>query len=175
MAALVVIIGPIASGKSTVAAGVAQRLRDQGRRFALVDLDEVVAMAGGFVDLSPADFRKTQLVCGQLAGAWLRAGCDVIAHGPFFQSEEEAALLHAVPEGTATHRIRLDSTFETALERVARDPTRDQSKDPGFLRQTYDCVELLLPAMRQPDMVFDTTTTGWQQIVDDLAAALLRP
>ncbi|MCA1722159.1 MAG: adenylyl-sulfate kinase [Actinobacteria bacterium] len=76
MAALVVIIGPIASGKSTVAAGVAQRLRDQGRRVALVDLDEVVAMAGGFVELSPADFGQTQLVCGQLARAWLRAGWD---------------------------------------------------------------------------------------------------
>lgn len=174
VAVLVLIVGPIASGKSTVAAAVAQRLRDVARRVAVIDLDEVVATAGGFADLSPENFRSALLVYGQLVAAWLREGWDVIAHGPFFQPEEDAAVLHAVPEGTALYRICLLASFEVALERVAADPTRERSKDSTFLRQTYDRLELLLPTMKQADVIFDTTTTGWQQIVDDLSSALLR-
>lgn len=47
MAGLVIIVGPIASGKSTVANGVATELRESGEAVAVVDLDDVVEMIGG--------------------------------------------------------------------------------------------------------------------------------
>lgn len=173
MTDLVVIIGPIASGKSTIAGALANRFRAAGRAVAVLDLDDVVETIGGFGDLTPERFQQAQVVYGDLVGAWLRQGLDVIAHGPFFQRQEDEALLHAVPDGIEPRRVQLLATYEAALERVAGDPARALSKDPGLLRLTYDGVESLLPTMPSAEWKFDTTTMSWREIVDDLAAALL--
>jgi hypothetical protein len=79
---LVVIVGPIASGKSTVAGALGRRFMAAGRAVAVLDLDDVVDTIGGFGDLTPQRFRQAQVVHGQLVGAWLRQSFDVIAHGP---------------------------------------------------------------------------------------------
>jgi hypothetical protein len=170
---LVVVIGPIASGKSTVAGALGDRFRASGRAVAVLDLDDVVDTIGGFLDLTPEHFRQAQVVCGQLVGAWLRQGFDVIAHGPFFQPRELGALLHAVPEGIAPRFVQLLASYEVALARVARDPSRKLSKHPELLRRTYDRVELLLPALPPSDWTFDTTAIAADDIVDELAAAIL--
>jgi shikimate kinase len=170
---LVVIVGPIASGKSTVADALGRRFREAGRAVAVLDLDDVVETIGGFVDLTAAHFQQSQIVYGELIGVWLRQGFDVIAHGPFFQRQENEALLHAVPQGIEARRVHLRATYEVALERVAADPTRGLSKDPTVLRHTYDRVESLLPAMPRSEWTFDTTTTSWQKVVNDLATAFL--
>jgi hypothetical protein len=170
---LVVILGPIASGKSTVATALGKRFREAGRAVAVLDLDDVVDTIGGFGDLTPERFRDAQVVYGELVGAWLRRNFDVIAHGPFFEPHEYEALLHAVPEGIAPRRVQLLTTYEIALERVARDPARKLSKDPGVLRRTYDRVESLLPTLPPSDWTFDTTAIPWRHIVDGLAEAIL--
>jgi shikimate kinase len=171
--ALVVIVGPIASGKSTVADALGRRFRKAGRQVAVVDLDELVDTIGGFVDLTGEQFRQTQAVFGQLVGAWLEQNFDVIAHGPFFERHEDDALLHALPDGVILQRVLLQATYEAALERVAADPERILSRDPDVLRWTYDRVDQLVPTMPPSDWVFDTTTTKSQTIVDHLAEALL--
>lgn len=170
---LVVIVGPIASGKSTVAGALGGRLREAGRAVAVVDLDDLVETIGGFEDLAPQRFQQSQLVYGELVGSWLRQGFDVIAHGPFFQGLEDDAVLHAVPEGVAPRRVQLLASYDVALARVATDDARKLSKDPDFLRLTYDRVESLLPKMPRSEWTFDTTTTSWREIVDDLVVALL--
>jgi adenylylsulfate kinase-like enzyme len=85
VALLVVIVGPIASGKSTVASSLAARLRHVGWRVAELDLDDVVEASGTWTDMSPERFRKSQIVFGQLVAAWLAQGFYVIAHGPLFE------------------------------------------------------------------------------------------
>jgi hypothetical protein len=170
---LVLIIGPIASGKSTVADALGRRFRGAGRPVAVLELDDVVDTIGGFVDLTPEGWQRAQLVNGELVGAWLHHGFDVIAPGPFFEPQEYQALLHAVPLGIEPRRVQLLATYEVALERVANDPLRKVSKDPEFLRRTYDRVESLLPTSPRADWTFDTTATPWQHIVDQLAAAIL--
>lgn len=170
---LVVIVGPIASGKSTIAGALGDRFRASGRQVAVIDLDEHVETIGGFVDLPGERFLQAQMVFGKLVGAWLDEGVDVIAHGPFFQQHEGDALLHAVPVGVLARRVLLRTTFEVALERVEADPERMLSRDPDFLKATYDRVDALLPAMPPSEWVFDTTTTHAQAIVDELAEALL--
>jgi predicted kinase len=170
---LVVIVGPIASGKSTVASALAGRFREKGRAVAVLDLDDVINAIGGFVTLSPKHFRQAQIVYGQLVGAWLHQGFDVIAHGPFFQPHEREALLHAVPEEIEPRHVQLLATYEVALKRVAADPTRGLSKLPDLLRRTYDRVESLLPTLPRSDWTFDTTVSSCEEIVDDLAVAIL--
>ena len=166
------IVGPIASGKSTIARELASRLRSADCSVAVLDLDDVVDTIGGFAGLTAERFRQAQLVYGELVGAWLRRRFDVIAHGPFFEHEEDEALLHAVPAGVTLRRVKLLATYEAALERTALDPDRALSKDPKLLRLTYDRVESLLPTMPPTDWTFDTGTRSPQEIVDTLAAAL---
>lgn len=170
---LVVIVGPIASGKSTVAAALGRRFREAGRAVALLDLDDHVETIGGFVDLPPARFEQAQVVFGTLVGAWLAEGVDVVAHGPFFQRREDEALLHAVPAGIVPRRVRLHCTLEVALQRVEADPDRMLSAFPGVLKETYGRVEQLVPAMPPSEWVFDTTKTDAQAITDHLAGELL--
>jgi hypothetical protein len=69
--------------------------------------------------------------------------------------------------------VQLLATYEVALERVTGDPLRRLSKDPEFLRRAYDRVELLLPTLPRADWTFDTTATSLQDIVDELARAML--
>ena len=173
MAQLVIIVGPIASGKSTVAAGLAGRLRQAGRTVAVLDLDDVVDTVGGFVGLTDERFRQAQLVHGRLVGAWLRQDSDVIAPGPFFERHEREALVHDLPSGTRTQRVLLLSTYEVALGRVRREPERLLSRQPELLRVTYERVASLLPSMPTSDWTFDTATTPSEAIVDELAASVL--
>jgi hypothetical protein len=170
---LVVIIGPIASGKSTVANALGARFRAAGRAAAVLDLDDFVDTIGGFSGLRGEHFRQAQVVYGQLVGAWLGQGFDVIAHGPFFQSHEQAALLHAVRDGIRPRRVQLLATYEIALNRVAADTDRKLSKDPELLRLAYNRVESLLATMPRCDWMFDSTITSCEQIVDELAAQML--
>jgi hypothetical protein len=171
---LIVVVGPIASGKSTVADRLGRRFRDAGRPVAVLDLDDAVEAIGGFnPDLTPERFRQAQLVFGQLVAAWLGQGIEVIAHGPFFQAEEDEALLHALPAGTELRRVLLLTTYEVALERMTADPERRLSRYPAILRGTYDRVDRLLSLMPRSDWTFSTTTTSADQIVDQLAAVLL--
>jgi hypothetical protein len=170
---LVVVIGPIASGKSTVANALGARFRAAGRATAVLDLDDFVDTIGGFSGLPGEHFRAAQVVYGQLVGAWLDQGFDVIAHGPFFQSYEQQALVHALPAGIQPRRVQLLCSYEVALKRVATDPDRSLSKDPELLRRTYDRVESLVATMPRSEWTFDSTLTSCDEIVDELAAQLL--
>lgn len=169
---LVVIVGPIASGKSTVAGALGERFRASGHQVAVLDLDELVDTIGGFVDLPGEHFRQAQVDFGKLVAAWLDQGFDVIAHGPFFQRHEDEALLHAISENITPRRVLLHATLEVALERVTADPQRVLSSVPDFLKATYNRVAEL-PTMPQSEWTFDTTTTDAPTIVDQLAEALL--
>ena len=173
MPTLVVIVGPIASGKSTIAGALGERFRASGRRAAVLDLDDLVETIGGFIGLPAERFRQAQMVFGQLVGAWLDQGFDVIAHGPFFHSDEDKALLHAVRDGVRPRRVLLHNTFPVALERVTADPERLISSYPEFLKATYDRVDELLATMPPSEWTFDTTAIDAQTIVNQLAEALL--
>ena len=173
MVQLVVIVGPIASGKSTVAHALAERFRTSGRRVAVLDVDEVVETIGGFTDLSAARFQQAMFVFGELVGVWLGQGYDVVAHGPFFRRYEDEAILHAVPAGIEPRRVLLLSTLDAAFERVKGNPDRSLSINPDLLKDTYERVAELLPTMLPSEWVFDTTTTAPSTIVDRIAETLL--
>lgn len=174
MPTLLTIVGPIASGKSTVAAELGERFRACGRPAAVLDLDDHVMTIGGFVGLSPDRFAAAVVVFGDLVGAWLREGFDVVAHGPFFQPHEDAAVVRAAPMGTRVVRVELRCTYEVALARVTADAARRHlSTDAGFLRHTYDRIEQLRPLMHPADHGFDTTLIPWQKVVATLAATVL--
>jgi len=172
----VVVTGPIAAGKSTVAAAVGLMLKDAGFSAAMVDLDEVVAS----LRAPEAEWRRSwdqaRRAHAALIGGWLRSGVDVVlADGPFHDSDENATLLSEVPAGTVTRWCWLDVAYDVARERTLADPTRVLTRDPAFLRRAHERVAGLVAQGAKPTWTFDTAATPLDVIVaamtDDLAAA----
>lgn len=173
MAHLVVVIGPIAAGKSTIAAALADRLAADGRTAAVVDIDDVVLSQRTPIDQLAATWERGRAVHGDIVGLWLRSGVDVvIAHGPAYTDDETAALMAAVPPGTPVLRVMLLVPHDVARARVADDPTRIFSRDPAFLRRTHDRFADLLPTIDACDRTYRTDDVDIAAIVDDLAGLL---
>ncbi len=166
---VVVISGPIGSGKSTVARAVAERLRGSGRTVAVIDLDVVVSMIGGFEGLSATRLRAAREVHGRLVGSWFNRGADVVVHGPFLNAEAEAPFMRELLAGVEPRRVRLLVSYDVALRRVTADEMpRNLSRDPQFLRRAHDRFGEMVPAMPVADWTFDTETMD----ADDIAAVI---
>lgn len=163
---LVIITGPIASGKSTVADLLAQRCASQGWSVASADLDDIAFAQDGCPEL--AEFwRRAGVAHAALVRGWFESGTEVIiAHGPFYESRSYDSLRAAVNSGSRTHHVLLTVCFDIALQRVTADsgrPPSALSRNPDFLRSTYDAFAALdLPPI---DETFDTS----QIMATDLA------
>ena len=133
---LVVIVGPIAAGKSTLAADVGRRLRERGESVAVVGLDSVAEMAQPTLDWDWA-----HEVHAHVVGAWLATSVrTVIAEGPSTPAELDL-LMRCVPGHVAVLTVVLVTRWDVALERALQDPDRGLSRDPGFLRGDHDRFE----------------------------------
>lgn len=176
MRELVVLAGPIGSGKSSVAEIVGHRMAAAGRTAAIADLDDVAFAHRGPLDLSefwrPAGVAHVGLVNG-----WFDAGVDVvIAHGPFFESGTYEALFATVQPGGRFHHVLLRVAFHCALERVTRDLDRGPhavSRDPDFLRSTHDVFQQLEPSLPPTDLVLDTTELSASDAAARIATMLV--
>jgi thymidylate kinase len=174
MPELVVITGPIGSGKSTVADRLAEYLRSTGRSAVAVDLDDVVGMLRPPLDQLERAWQQARKAHGEIVAAWLRADVDVvIAHGPFYTHEETAALVDPLPQTLSPRWVMLLAPYEVALARVAGDDRRGVSRDPVFLRSTHERFQQLLPRMRPCEWTIDTTAMTPDAIVHTLASELL--
>ena len=173
MTSLVVVIGPIASGKSSVATALADRLVARGSTVTLVDIDDVVFMSRAPADCVDELWARGRAVHGRLVGAWLDSGVDVvIAHGPAFTGPETSALMSSVGREVPVLRVLLTCPFEVALQRVAGDPDRVFSKDPEFLRRTYERFTDLLPTIPSCDRTYRSDELDVDAIVSDLIGAV---
>ncbi len=169
---LVVIVGPIGSGKSTVSNLLGNKLATGGRTVAVVDLDDVAFMQRGTADLYEF-WRRAAYATAELIRSWFDAGTDsIVAHGPFFESGGYDLLLARQSAETRTHHVLLRVSTEDALERVAQEPTRGISKDPEFLRTTHERFRELEPSLPVPSFVYDTTVLTADQIAERLAGSL---
>lgn len=138
------ISGPIASGKSTVAAEVTARLRHARRSVALVDLDTVAEMA---LPTLP-EWGWAHRIHAQLVGLWLASDIDVVVDEGTSSPAEVDQVLNQVPDGNQVLHVALTTDFEHALARAQADITRGLSQDRHFLRRDHDhfvAIEHLLP------------------------------
>ncbi|GIH09453.1 hypothetical protein Rhe02_75200 [Rhizocola hellebori] len=174
MPQLVILTGPIAAGKNTVADELTQRLTDQGRTVVVADVDEVAAMVG------PPGAGKARLwfaaheAHGALVGQWLRSNVDyVVAVGPFHTTEERAALTHTLPAGTALLWVVIDATVSVTFARALADPGRGLSREPRFHCRAHHRFRRLLPGI-PADMAFDSEAMDANQISAAIADKLTR-
>jgi adenylylsulfate kinase-like enzyme len=170
---LIVITGPIASGKSTVARAVARELEKGGIRVAVIDLDLVHDMVttGGEPASSDATWAVARRAAATLANTLLEAGIAVVvAEGSFNTPGDRAAFAEHLDRSANPRFVTLRVSYEEALRRAQDDPTRGKSRDPAFLRPYFASVDEALAATPATDLVIDTERTP----ATDAAAAIAR-
>ncbi|TDE99043.1 adenylyl-sulfate kinase [Occultella glacieicola] len=166
---LVLIAGPIAAGKSTLARAVADRLRDQGRSVALVDLDTVAEMA---LPTLP-DWAWAHEIHARLVGHWTRVPLEVVVDEGASTRAEVDQVLAGVPGPTAVITVVLVADVRRSWERAQGDPTRGISKDRGFLERVYAQFERELPALDH-DVLLDAESTSPEQRLAPILAEVER-
>ena len=172
---VVVITGPIASGKSTLGRAVAVELANRGTDSAVVDLDLVYEMLDprGRSGVAKSDERlwsQSRRVAGRLAGTLLAEGRSVVAEGNFAGDQSLAEFERELPAKVRLRLVVLDVDFETALRRTEADPSRGLSKDPVFLSRHYEAFS----AQWQDREVLrlDSDALSLAQATDAVAAAV---
>jgi shikimate kinase len=138
---VVLISGPIASGKSALGRTVAGRLDEMaGSGCAVIDLDLVYEMLDPRrrPKRDPHLWTEARRVAGGMVALLLRAGRSAVVEGGDFSTEEQLAELeHELPEDAEVRLVRLDVDFETALRRARADNSRGVSSDTAFLSNHY--------------------------------------
>jgi adenylylsulfate kinase-like enzyme len=156
---VIVICGPIASGKSTVARAVARSFEHLGTQAAVVDLDLVYEMVEH--DRAAKDRVEKWSRARRAAAALTDVLLDdvigvVVVEGDFLTQEERAEFLNALPSGVAPLFVTVHVSIDIALQRVRHDPSRGISRDPGFLRRHYEQLEDAVRSCPRTDLVVDT-------------------
>lgn len=135
------ISGPIAAGKSTLAAEVCRRLRAGGHSVVLTDLDTVAEMA---LPTLP-DWDQAHAVHAQLVSAWCATGIEIVVDEGTSSAEEVRQVLELLPPGVAVVHVVLTADFEASLARAQGDPSRGVSKERAFLRGDHEAYARSLP------------------------------
>lgn len=166
---LVTIVGPLASGKNTVAKRLADLVDERGATCVVVDIDDVAAMVGGrgagVAGLWPAAHEAH----GALVAGWLRTAVDlVIAIGNVYDAAERRALEAPLPPSVSILRVVLDAPIEVTWARASADPERVVSRQRGFHERRHARFRAQLPEI-PADLTIDTSV----MTPDEAAGAIL--
>jgi len=168
---LVVIVGPIAAGKNTVAELVAERCVETGRTVVVADVDDVAFM------LRPPAQRAEQWLAahgahGALVAQWMRSKVDVVvALGPIYDEDEQTALYGQLPVGVTPCRVLIDAPLATTWQRVNVDTSRGGSRQREFHERAHARYRTLLPGVTV-DLAFDSSKSSAAEIAGAICRAV---
>lgn len=172
MPQLVIINGPIAAGKNTVADRLTQRLTRRGHTVVVADVDEIAAMVGPPGAGAAGLWFAAHEAHGALVGQWMRSSVEyVVAVGPFHTDEERAALTRALPGDASVLWVVIDAAVSVTFARAQADPGRVLSRDPGFHHRAHGRFRKMLPTI-PADKVFDSVEMEAEQIAAAIADTL---
>lgn len=138
MQSLILITGPVASGKTTAARHLAARVRARGLQAAAMDMDDVVFMINGtdWRTVKPSHWAAARHAAAALADAFYAGGASVVAvAGPFFGRSERDDLISALRSKPSVAVVVLEIALDEAVARASTDATRTLSKDPVLLAE----------------------------------------
>jgi adenylylsulfate kinase-like enzyme len=174
---VIVITGPIASGKSTAARELARSLETEGVRTAVLDLDVVhdALIANGSTP-DDSSWTEARHRAAMAANAFSRDGVAVvIAEGSFNLPTDRAAFDQDLVVNSGPVYVTLQISFAEALRRARGDPTRDRSRDPLFLGSYFAGRREVLSASPSTDLVIDTELTTVEAAVATIARLIPGP
>jgi hypothetical protein len=169
---LVILTGPIAAGKNTVAAQLAERLTARGRTVVVADVDDVAAMVATPGAAQAGLWFAAHEAHGALVGQWMGSSVDyVVAVGPIYTVEEQAALTCALPDDAAVLWVVIDAPAAVTFARAQADPGRGLSREPEFHHAAHRRFRNLLPAI-PADRAFNSAEMGADQIAAAIEARM---
>jgi len=164
MPQLVILTGPIAAGKNTVADRLAERLTGRGKTVVVADVDDVAAMVAAPGAARAGLWFAAHEAHGALVGQWMRSKVDyVVAVGPVYTAEERTALTSALPDGAAALWVVIDAAVAVTFARAQADPGRGLSREPEFHHAAHRRFRELLPAI-PADLTFNSEELSAEQI-----------
>ncbi|MFL5950191.1 MAG: adenylyl-sulfate kinase [Gaiellaceae bacterium] len=136
---VVLISGPIASGKSTLSRAVASQMeKASGASVAVIDLDLVYEMLDRGPKADERIWTEARRITGRLASVLLGEGRSVVVEGGDFDTDAALAEFESeLPPQATVRPVLLSVDFETALKRARSDDSRGVSKDRVFLAAHY--------------------------------------
>jgi adenylylsulfate kinase-like enzyme len=173
---VIVITGPIASGKSTVARELARELERNDVRAEVIDLDLVHdRLTANGSPLDDSAWTRARRETATVANAFLEDGVAVvIADGSFNVPSDRAALARHIRPGSRLVFVTLRVSFEEALRRAQGDSTRGRSRDRLFLGSHFAARHDVLAAAPATDIVIDTERATARAAAATIAR-LIRP
>ncbi len=173
MRQVVLVNGPIASGKTTVARLLADLVRSKGHKAASIDLDDLVWMNGGtdWLRINRQHWQVAREGAAVLVNWLFASGTSLVAvAGPFFDATDRAQLIDALDGSPRTTIVTLRVSLPEAIRRAQADPTRLLSKNPDLLTKLYDSIDWrCLPS---DGLEFVTEGRPADTTVEDIAYAL---
>jgi adenylylsulfate kinase-like enzyme len=166
---LVVIAGPQASGKSALAAALADELCSRGELVAVVELDQIASMS------HPAlpDWEVAHQITEVVAHQWLRAGMSCVIVEGVATREKVLGLLRQAPAGVPTMTVATTAPFDVAYARAVADLTRGVSREEDYLRTAYARWQEELPRLG-PDLTLHTDRQALEQCVETVCSRIDR-
>jgi len=170
--AVLVISGPIASGKSSAANAMATQVRSAGRTAAVVDLDRLYMMLD---DASHMDddsvWRLARRAAAALTDQFVADGIDtVIVEGTFWTPSEREQFTVHLASGVQPRFMTLQVSVAEAMRRVQLDTGRRASRIPELLRASHASFAALAPIAS--DVIVDTTRATKADVVAAITAML---
>ena len=166
METLIVINGPIAAGKSTVAQALGRQFRNAGRATAAVDLDELYLMMSAKPMGDPRVWRRARRAAAALTDCFFASGIQiVVVEGAFWDESERAPFVDALRWRGSPLFVTLLVSYDVAYRRVQGDSERSLSRSPDFLRRNNEEFAARLDRLRATDLVLDSDVQTPQQIV----------
>jgi predicted kinase len=173
---LIVISGPIASGKSSIARGVARELERQAVSTAVIDLDLLYHMQAhtkGEPEGEAARWQAARRAAAAVAESFLGDGVAAVVVEGSFQDADARQALAASLRSSGAFFVTLRVSYEEALRRAMADPTRGASRDAAFLSRYYDDRRSALGNVPPGDLVIDTERLTEQEAVATITRAVL--
>jgi adenylylsulfate kinase-like enzyme len=156
---VILISGPIASGKSALAKAVAQELQRRGRSAATIDLDIVYDMLEpntGSKD-DAASWLRARRAAAALTDEFFAQGMEtVIVDGPFFTPEERDSYARYLRTEAELRCVTLTVSLEEAARRAEKDATRTVSRQREFLKRHHAAAQNALRGTPPTDLLLDT-------------------
>lgn len=165
--ALVLLVGPQASGKSTVAHALCRELRGRGELVALVELDQIAEMA---LPTLPS-WDTAVRIFAMVAGEWARADLTCVIAEGIASQDEVSILLDHTPAAAAVVTVVMTTPFEAALPRAQADATRGASRDRDWLENRYQEWSLEVGRI-DADVLIDASASSVDQGVRQVHAAI---